>query len=87
MMGGSISSLPMVYPSLRALSEYYGDGRFKDVAPELSIDSLEQHGAVAAGDLDNDGDLDLALTKDCSLGTLKGRWTCFTRWWNLYLLE
>ena len=54
-----------------ALYRNLGNGHFRDVASEVGLDSTEQHGGVAAGDLDNAGDMDLAITKDCSLGTLK----------------
>lgn len=53
-----------------ALYRNIGDGNFKDIAETVGLASTEQHGAVASGDLDNDGDPDLVLTKDCSLGTL-----------------
>jgi hypothetical protein len=54
-----------------ALYRNLGNGQFVDVAQDVGLDSLEQHGAAVSGDLDNDGDPDLVVTKDCSLGTLQ----------------
>lgn len=53
-----------------ALYRNMGDNTFVDVTNEAGLFSLEQHGGVAAADLDNDGDQDLVVAKECSLGTL-----------------
>ncbi len=47
-----------------------GDGRFEDVAAEVGLNSLAQHGGARAADIDNDGDTDLVVTVECSSGTL-----------------
>ena len=54
-----------------ALYQNQGNGQFLDVASEVGLASREQHGGVASADLDNDGDPDLVIVKDCTLGTLQ----------------
>ncbi len=53
-----------------ALYRNLGDGTFEDVASAAGLDSLERHGAAAAGDIDNDGDEDLVVSVECTSGTL-----------------
>jgi hypothetical protein len=53
-----------------ALYRNSGDGSFENVSAAAGVDSLERHGGVVAGDIDNDGDIDLAVTTECSVGTL-----------------
>lgn len=54
-----------------ALYRNQGNGTFVDVANQVGLDSVEQHGGVASADLDNDGDPDLVIVRDCTLGTLQ----------------
>lgn len=54
-----------------ALYQNQGNGQFLDVAAEVGLDSTAQHGGVASADLDNDGDPDLVIVRDCTLGTLQ----------------
>ena len=53
-----------------ALYKNLGDGTFIDVAQEAGVDSKEENGAAVAGDLDNDGDIDLIINTPCSATTL-----------------
>ena len=52
-----------------ALYRNLGEGTFIDVSSEAGVDSLGESGAVAAGDLDNDGDTDLVVSEACQTGT------------------
>ena len=54
-----------------ALYQNRGKGQFVDVASSVGLDSTDQHGGVASADLDNDGDPDLVIVEDCTLGTLQ----------------
>ena len=54
-----------------ALYHNQGNGQFVDVATEVGLDSTDQHGGVASADMDNDGDPDLVIVRDCTLGTLQ----------------
>ena len=57
-----------------------GNGQFLDVAFEVGLASREQHGGVASADMDNDGDPDLVIAQDCTLGTLQEDGTA-PGWW------
>jgi enediyne biosynthesis protein E4 len=54
-----------------ALYQNQGNGQFIDRAATVGLNSTDQHGGVASADLDNDGDPDLVIIRDCSLGTLQ----------------
>ena len=54
-----------------ALYKNQGNGQFLDVAADAGLGSRDQHGGVASADLDNDGDPDLVIAQDCTLGTLQ----------------
>jgi hypothetical protein len=53
-----------------ALYKNLGNGRFKDVASMTGTDISMRAGPVTTGDIDNDGDPDLVVGIECSLGTL-----------------
>ena len=52
-----------------ALYKNQGNGQFLDVAADAGLAS--RNGGVASADLDNDGDPDLVIAQDCTLGTLQ----------------
>jgi len=54
-----------------ALYRNEGNGRFQNVANQTGTAIMERSGPVTAGDLDNDGDTDLVVGIECSLGTLQ----------------
>jgi len=54
-----------------ALYRNEGNGRFRDVAAETGTALMQRSGPVTTGDLDNDGDPDLVVGIECSLGTLE----------------
>jgi hypothetical protein len=53
-----------------ALYRNLGNGAFEDVAAAAGVDLMSRTGQVAAGDIDNDGDPDMVVGIECSLGTL-----------------
>ena len=53
-----------------ALYQNQGDGTFIDVAQQAGVDARSENGATVAGDLDNDGDIDLIVNTPCSATTL-----------------
>ena len=52
-----------------ALYRNQGDGTFVDIAADVGVDSTQNDGAVLAGDVDNDGDTDLLVAGQCTVGT------------------
>jgi enediyne biosynthesis protein E4 len=53
-----------------ALYQNQGDGTFIDVAQQAGVDARSENGATVAGDLDNDGDIDLIVNIPCAATTL-----------------
>ncbi len=50
-------------PDPNQLYRNLGNGTFQDVAPELGLDNANISRGMAVGDLDNDGDLDIVVSK------------------------